>query len=75
MTTFSSGDMVTLGGGAVARLACSSAESTRPVITAAEPMTALRIMKVRRSTPGGACRRDERLFPEGSFSAGLSTFM
>ena len=53
LTTFRSGETLTLGGAALAPAACSSAETTRPEMTEAEPMTALRIMKVRRSTPDG----------------------
>ena len=42
-------------GGSVARAFAllSSAETERPIITAAAPPTALRIKKLRRSTPGG----------------------
>src|SRR5262245_37189244 len=39
---------------ALALAFCSSADSDRPVSTAAAPIAAVRIMKVRRSTPGGS---------------------
>jgi hypothetical protein len=55
-TTLRSAARGTFGGAAVAALVCSSAETTRPEITAADPTTALRIRKVRRSTPAGTSR-------------------
>src|SRR4030095_6415026 len=39
----------------------SWAETERPIITAAAPPTALRIKKLRRSTPGGPSRESNRL--------------
>ena len=72
LTTLRSGESVTLGGGAVAAFVFSSAVRTRPVITDAEPTTALRMRKVRRSTPGGALSRSEG---DGVLSSGFSDFM
>ncbi len=42
-----------LVGAAVAAAVWAFSEGEQPVMTAAAPMTALRIMKARRSTPGG----------------------
>ena len=53
-TTSRSGDMVTLGGGAWRPWPLLLRGHAQPVMTAAEPTTALRIMNVRRSTPAGS---------------------
>ena len=53
---------MTTGGGAEAPAVCCFSVGVQPEITAAEPITALRIMNVRRSTPGGNLGRDERGF-------------
>src|SRR6185295_9178158 len=72
LTTLRSGESETLGGGAVAAFVFSSAVRTRPVITDAEPTTALRMRNVRRSTPGGASSRSDG---DGVLSSGFADFM
>src|SRR5690242_21853276 len=50
-STFRSGDISFFGGGAAATFSVSEVE--QPVITATEPMSALRMRNVLRSTPAG----------------------
>src|SRR5688572_30409321 len=65
LTTLRSGDSggATAGAAAVARLVASAAEIERPVSTLVAPISALRMRKVRRSTPAGTgvCARSSVL--------------
>src|SRR5688572_26109837 len=65
LTTLRSGDSggATSGAAAVARFVASAAEMERPVSTLVAPINALRMRKVRRSTPAGSgvCARSSVL--------------
>ena len=56
---------MTTGGGAEAAAVCCFSVGVQPVMTAAELITALRIMNVRRSTPDGTSVETNSLSAEG----------